>query len=134
MDSITNFFSKIYQWIISKISNDDDDIFNDNDFLPENFYDVYYHFKVLEKEGKLHGTKVGNFNYPDSFILTIPNTGYEIKIIKKDNSVFTNTYFDGKLTELSYLTYSNTVKAHLTYSSLDDAVYMIGIRARTVDI
>ena len=127
MDFITKFVSKVYQWILQKISSDDV-ILNDNDKLPQNFYDIYYHFKVLEKEGRLYGTIVENFNYPDSFTLTIPNTSYEIKITNKDNKVFTSVYVDGTI-QSHYL-----VSEHETYASLEEEVYIIGVEARTVDV
>lgn len=133
INEASNFVSKVYNWVISIFRNDDI-IANNNNDLPPYFYDIYYHFKFLEKNRNLHGITVEKFNYPDSFYLTVPDTSYKIKISKIDDNVFTSIYFDGQLSDFIYLGYVNGYLKHSSIASLENEIYMLTLRIRTIDV
>ena len=131
LNDASTFVSKVYIWIISAFKNDDIIV---NNSLPTNCYDIYYHFKILEKNGNLYGLTVEKFNYPDSFYLTVPGTSYKIRISKTDNDVFTSIYFDEQLSDFIYLGYVNGYLKHSTIASLNNEIYMLTLRIRTIDV
>ena len=75
LKNIKKFLSKISNWIISLFNSS-----SDNDTLLSPYmYDIYYHFKILEKDGKLNGLIVHSL-YIDFFDIRIQNTEYLIRI------------------------------------------------------
>lgn len=121
----SRIINQMYSWIVDKLS--DNTVDNESVPLPDDVYDIYYYFKVLEKDKKLNGLIIENFNYPDSFFITIPKIHYKIKIDKcrKNNKICTSLYLNNKLVKPSYLGYEDGYREHLTYNSLKQEVMYI---------
>lgn len=129
INEASNLFSWIYSWIVEKIMGNNVVIDEHHNSFPENFYDIYYHFKVLEKDYRLGYIVIGKFDYPDSFMISMPETNYKMKINKIDNQIYSCVYFNDELIR----SYREFTKRHNNYQSLESEVYITNILARTID-
>ena len=115
LKNIKKFLSKISNWIISLFNSS-----SDNDTLLSPYmYDIYYHFKILEKDGKLNGLIVHSL-YIDFFDIRIQNTEYLIRIYKHDDDICTDLYYRNNI-----IGYNEFHKEHKTYKSLENEITKI---------
>ncbi len=114
-----------YHWIVVKIVGDDVTVDHNCNILPENLYDIYYHFKILENENKISCMQMGKFDYPSSFMMTIPNTDYKIKIFKMNYKTYTALYHNNTFVD-------TTQMEHSTYDSLESEIYMFNVKVNMV--
>ncbi len=117
---IIKIFTEIYNWIKDKIFSEDVTIEN-SDMFHENMYDVYYHFKLAEKDCRLGYITLSDFNYPDSFTIELPKTCYKIRVFKKGNMIYSSVYYNGQII--------NTYNEY-TYNSLEHLVHNTNMLAR----
>lgn len=114
-----------YHWIIVKIVGDDIIVDHNCNILPENLYDIYYHFKILENEDKINGIQIGKFEYPSSFTMIILNTDYKIKIFKMNYKTYTILYNNN-------ISINTTQMEHPTYGSLENEIYTLNVKVNMV--
>jgi hypothetical protein len=106
---VSRFFKNIWEWIKSLFCGEPDEGY----LLPSHMYDIYYHFKILEKDGKLENMVVGKLesNY---FHVQIKDTYYYIKIYKENDTIYTDLYYKQLILEPD-----EYHKKHTRYGSLE---------------
>jgi hypothetical protein len=122
METLNNFmrdasrlFDEMCEWITNKLNNDDR---NNVTLLPQHIYDIYYHFKLLKKDGHLKYIQLGQLEL-DFFEIIINRSPYIIEVYKQDNKICTNLYFENEPFGEDFYT------EHETYESIDNEISYI---------
>ena len=120
MDFLVNFmkdasklFDDIYEWIVNTLTGEN---VTQTTILPSHIYDIYYHFKLLKKEGELKGIQLGQLEL-DFFDIILDGTPYIIKVYKKDNKICTNLYCNNEVFDIEEF-YTD----HQTYESIKNEI------------